>query len=202
MTQNGTTLDVRMKLAQADVDTGCAGDGGRCPAARALARWSELEGPGEPTLACMAHGVILEVGPRQWTAEIDDCTELWRWIEKFDEGAAVGPGEFSFTMQENPDFKAADAVTAGQRTAETPRRYPAIEYPAEVERGEDGRYVVTFADFGWGATDGATREEALAEARDLLRELIAATMRDGGDLPEPSLAAGDQAQVAPRYRFD
>jgi len=50
-------------------------------------------------------------------------------------------------------------------------------YPAEVERDDDGRYVVVFPDFGWGATDGATLDEALAEASDLLRELIAATMR-------------------------
>ena len=59
-------------------------------------------------------------------------------------------------------------------------------YPADVERDQDGRYVVSFPDFGWGATDGATRNEALAEARDLLRELLAATMRDGKALPEPS----------------
>ncbi len=59
-------------------------------------------------------------------------------------------------------------------------------YPAQVERDEDGRYVVTFADFGWGATDGASLEEALAEAKDLLRELIAATIREGQDLPKPS----------------
>ena len=38
-------------------------------------------------------------------------------------------------------------------------------YPAEIERDEDGRYVVTFPDFGWGATDGATRDEALAEGQ-------------------------------------
>ncbi len=61
-------------------------------------------------------------------------------------------------------------------------------YPADIERDDDGRYVVSFRDFGWGATDGATRDEALAEARDLLRELIAATMREGKDLPEPSPA--------------
>ena len=63
-------------------------------------------------------------------------------------------------------------------------------YPAAIERDEDGRFVVSFPDFGWGATDGATRDEALAEAKDLLRELIATTMREGGDLPEPSRAAG------------
>ena len=39
-----------------------------------------------------------------------------------------------------------------------------------------------------GASDGATCHEALADARDLLRELIAVTMREGGALPEPSPA--------------
>ena len=34
-------------------------------------------------------------------------------------------------------------------------------YPAEIERDEDGRFVVAFPDFGWGATDGATRDEAI-----------------------------------------
>ena len=70
-------------------------------------------------------------------------------------------------------------------------------YPAEIERDEDGRYVVTFPDFGWGATDGATRDEALLEARDLLRELIAATMREGKDLPEPSRATRRRPMVVP-----
>ena len=70
-------------------------------------------------------------------------------------------------------------------------------YPAEVERDEDGRYVVAFPDFGWGATDGVTRDEALAEARDLLRELIAATMREGQDLPEPSRATKRRPLVVP-----
>ena len=70
-------------------------------------------------------------------------------------------------------------------------------YPAEIERDEDGRYVVAFPDFGWGATDGATRDEALLEARDLLRELIAATMREGKDLPEPSRATRRRPMVVP-----
>ena len=59
-------------------------------------------------------------------------------------------------------------------------------YPAAIERDEDGRYVVVFPDFGWGATDGATLEEALSEAGDLLRELMVTTMREGKRLPEPS----------------
>ena len=70
-------------------------------------------------------------------------------------------------------------------------------YPAEIECDEDGRYVVTFPDFGWGATDGATREEALAEARDLLRELIAAAIREGEDLPVPSRAGKRRPLVVP-----
>ena len=70
-------------------------------------------------------------------------------------------------------------------------------YPAEIERDEDGRYVVEFPDFGWGATDGATRNEALAEARDLLRELIAATMREGKDLPKRSRVTRHQTLVVP-----
>ena len=61
-------------------------------------------------------------------------------------------------------------------------------YPADIERDEDGRYVVSFPDFGWGATDGATREEALLETKDLLRELLATTIREGKTLPEPSRA--------------
>ena len=61
-----------------------------------------------------------------------------------------------------------------------------FNYPALVERDEDGRHVVTFPDFGWGVTDGLTLDEALAEARDLLRELIATTIREGGKLPKPS----------------
>ena len=74
-------------------------------------------------------------------------------------------------------------------------------YPAEIERDEDGRFVVAFPDFGWGATDGATRDEALAEARDLLRELIAVTMREGEDLPEPSEPLGGRRLSSRRCRL-
>ena len=70
-------------------------------------------------------------------------------------------------------------------------------YPAELDRDEDGRFVVAFPDFGWGATDGATRDEALAEAKDLLRELIATTIREGGELPEPSRAGRRRPLVVP-----
>ena len=70
-------------------------------------------------------------------------------------------------------------------------------YPADIERDEDGRHVVTFPDFGWGATDGATRNEALAEAKDLLRELIATTIREDEDLPDPSRTSNRRPLVVP-----
>ena len=72
-----------------------------------------------------------------------------------------------------------------------------FNYPAKIERDEDGRFVLTFPDFGWGATDGATREEALDEAKDLLRELLTTTMRKGRDLPEPSRASQRRPVVIP-----
>ena len=72
-----------------------------------------------------------------------------------------------------------------------------FNYPADIERDEEGRHVVVFPDFGWGATDGATRDEALSEARDLLRELIAETMREGNDLPHPSRATKRRPLVVP-----
>ena len=75
-----------------------------------------------------------------------------------------------------------------------PRTY---NYPAEIARDEDGRYVITFPDFGWGATDGASREEALAEAQDLLRELMVVTMREGKNLPEPSSGTTRHPLVVP-----
>ena len=70
-------------------------------------------------------------------------------------------------------------------------------YPAEIERDEDGRFIVTFPDFGWGTTDGATRDEALTEAKDLLRELIAATIREGEMFPDPSRLGRGQSLVVP-----
>lgn len=74
-------------------------------------------------------------------------------------------------------------------------------YPALLERDEDGRYVVTFPDFGWGATDGATLEEALIEAQYLLRALIATTIREGEPLPDPSPPDTGQRMVAPPVRI-
>jgi antitoxin HicB len=55
---------------------------------------------------------------------------------------------------------------------------------------EDGGHVVTFPDFGIGVTQGDSREEALAQASDLLETMVANYMAEGWDLPEPSPARG------------
>ena len=59
-------------------------------------------------------------------------------------------------------------------------------YAAIIERDQHRRLVVPFSGFGWGATDGATRDEVLAEAPHLLREFIVATVRESGAPRDPS----------------
>lgn len=71
------------------------------------------------------------------------------------------------------------------------------DFPATLERDEEGRYLAFFADFGWGATDGESLEEVLDEAKDLLRELIATTIREGAALPSPSAVGDTQVLVHP-----
>lgn len=71
------------------------------------------------------------------------------------------------------------------------------DYPVTLERDEGGRYVAFFPDFGWGATDGASPKDALREATDLLRELIATTIREGAALPNPSPKGEAQVVVHP-----
>ncbi len=61
-----------------------------------------------------------------------------------------------------------------------------FEYPAKIERQDDGSFLVTFRDLPFGATDGDTFEEAVAEAVDCLEEVIAACIDDKMDIPSPS----------------
>ena len=71
-------------------------------------------------------------------------------------------------------------------------------YPVRLSHDEDGRVLVEFPDFPFGATDGADVEDAIIQARDCLEELLAFCIDDGLDIPEPSRAGGEWVStVAP-----
>ena len=69
-------------------------------------------------------------------------------------------------------------------------------YPVDLTADEAGRILAVFPDLTGAATDGATREEALAEAADCLEEALAAAIAAGEDIPPPSPARG-RPVVAP-----
>ena len=60
------------------------------------------------------------------------------------------------------------------------RRYTVLLYP-----DAEGGYSVVIPAFGWLATQGATVEEALAMARDVIEVATRGLLEDGDDVPEP-----------------
>jgi antitoxin HicB len=59
-----------------------------------------------------------------------------------------------------------------------------LSYYADFEIDpKDGGFVVRFPDFGYGATQGDTVEEATGMAEDLLRNLVQETVRKSSPLP-------------------
>ena len=65
-----------------------------------------------------------------------------------------------------------------------------MQYPARFEPAEEGGFVVTIPDFGWGVTQGDTEEEAREMAIALLQTLLQEHIRNGRDLPRPSKPGG------------
>jgi antitoxin HicB len=63
-------------------------------------------------------------------------------------------------------------------------------YPVQLDPEEDGGYVVTLPDIGYGATQGDTLEEALRQAEDMLEEAILGMIAHNEDVPAPSSAKG------------
>ncbi len=55
---------------------------------------------------------------------------------------------------------------------------------------EAGGYTVTFPDFGYGVTQGETAAEAMEMAQDLLMLTIGDYMREGKQVPAPTLRRG------------
>ncbi len=65
-----------------------------------------------------------------------------------------------------------------------------LAWPVALVPAEEGGFVVNFPDFSEGWTQGDTREEAIAQAADLLETMVANSMAEGWDLPDPSSPAG------------
>ncbi len=63
-------------------------------------------------------------------------------------------------------------------------------YPVQLDPEEDGGYVVTLPDIGYGATQGDTLDEALRQAEDMLEEAILGMIAHNEEVPAPSPAHG------------
>ncbi len=63
-------------------------------------------------------------------------------------------------------------------------------YPALLEPEPEGGFTVTFPDIGYGATYGATWEEALRQAEDMLEEAVLGMIAHSEEVPAPSPANG------------
>jgi antitoxin HicB len=61
-----------------------------------------------------------------------------------------------------------------------------ITYPAKFEPAEEGGFVITFPDFGWGVSQADDEAAGLEMATDLLETIIGEEVRKGNSLPEPS----------------
>ena len=70
-------------------------------------------------------------------------------------------------------------------------------YPVQLEQEEDGGYIVTLPDIGYGASQGDTLDEALAQAEDLLEEAVLGMMAHGEEVPSPSRAKGRPTVALP-----
>jgi antitoxin HicB len=71
-------------------------------------------------------------------------------------------------------------------------------YSALLEPEPEGGFTVTFPEIGYGATYGATREEALHHAEDMLEEAILGMIAHREDIPEPAPQGHAAAQDATR----
>jgi antitoxin HicB len=70
-----------------------------------------------------------------------------------------------------------------------------MEYAALFEPAEEGGFVITIPDFGWGISQGDTEEEAREMAAALLQTLVQEHIRKGEDLPLPTRPRGK------KYRY-
>ena len=64
------------------------------------------------------------------------------------------------------------------------------EYSAQIEPAEEGGFVITFPDFGWGVSQGDIEQEVAEMGRALLQSLIGEHIRNGEELPRPRSRRG------------
>jgi antitoxin HicB len=65
-----------------------------------------------------------------------------------------------------------------------------LQYPANIEKDDNGTWLVTFPDFDDAVTFGDTREEALSNAIDALETVVISHMSHKLGIPTPSVARG------------
>jgi antitoxin HicB len=74
-------------------------------------------------------------------------------------------------------------------------------YSALLEPEPEGGFTVTFPEIGFGATYGATWDEALRQAEDMLEEAVLGLIAHGEEVPEPApqteTTAGEGTHRAP-----
>src|SRR5215472_2497837 len=70
------------------------------------------------------------------------------------------------------------------------RLHAPFAWPVRLDPAEEGGFIVHFADFSEGWSQGDAREEGLAQDAALLETMVANYMTEGWDLPEPSPARG------------
>jgi antitoxin HicB len=65
-----------------------------------------------------------------------------------------------------------------------------MEYPALFEPAQEGGFIITIPDFGWGVSQADTEPEANAMATALLQTLVQEHIRNGEALPKPGKPRG------------
>ena len=72
-----------------------------------------------------------------------------------------------------------------------------IRYPAHVEAQTDGTFFVQFVDLPDTFTEGASKEEALFNAAEVLSAMLAWRLDEAKDVPIPSLKIKNAHYIAP-----
>ncbi len=73
-----------------------------------------------------------------------------------------------------------------------------VEYPARIEKDDDGIYFVSFPDIEEAITQGETMEEALFNAAEVLSLVLEHRLDENMEIPEPSsITGGNIYMIAP-----